>query len=166
MAPLIRARIGIYESAMSALDRDGVRVILRGMDVARQRKKYRYPHSPHSVVLQHTLERINDLARDEQCNALVIADELPSQEDHRTELDTYRSLGTPGYRSSRLPRLLDTIHFAPSKYSRLLQAADLIAFLFRRRETHEETDKRARRANDRIWAPIEGRIWHQGFWTP
>lgn len=46
---------------------------------------------------------------------------------------------------------MDTLHFAPSHASRLVQAADVIAFLYRRVFTHEETDTRSRKAKIAMW---------------
>ncbi len=61
---------------------------------------------------------------------------------------------------------LHGLHFAPSRDSRLLQAADLIAFLYRRRTTHVEPDARAVRANDQLWALIAPKVAHDWTWRP
>lgn len=79
---------------------------------------------------------------------------------------TYKSNGTPGYLSSTLPRIVDTIHFAPSHHSRLIQAADLVAFLHHRRLVSQERDARATAANDKLWARITPRIEHANVWQP
>jgi hypothetical protein len=166
LAPAIRARIGVYDKAMEAIGRYAVRIFLCGVDIPALRRRYSYPEAPHSVVLQHVLERVNAHARSTPERVLVIADEVAEADSHRQALIDYRRYGTPGYLSSTLGQVVDTIHFVPSYTSRLLQAADLIAFLHRRRETHTESDKRAQRANDRIWGHIEPRIVHQRLWVP
>ena len=161
-----RVRINVYERAMEVVGASGARVILRGMNVRRQRERYVSPVPPHEVVLAHLLERVDTYARGEGAHALVLADEVHTQERHRTNFRNFRVGGTPGYRSSTLPGLLDTIHFAPSHHSRLLQAADLVTFMHRRRCTHTEPDARAQAANDRIWAPIVQAIEHELCWEP
>ncbi|MBW0254854.1 DUF3800 domain-containing protein [Cellulomonas sp. PS-H5] len=162
----LRARINLYAGAMRVVGDSGARVILRGIDVARQRVRYVHPHPPHEVALAHMLERIDSSADARRAHALVLADEVHNSERHRTNFRDFRTDGTPGYRSSTLPRLLDTIHFAPSHHSRLLQAADLVTFLYRRRSAHVESDERARAANDLIWSHVEPAVEHEHCWRP
>jgi hypothetical protein len=50
-----------------------------------------------------------------------------------------------------LSSLLDTVHFAPSHRSRMLQAADMLAFTYRRHQTVLESDQRAQKIMDRMW---------------
>lgn len=161
-----RARINVYRRALRAIAEADAQVILRGMDVARQRQRYMRADPPHEVVLGHLLERVNLCVAAQRAWSLVVADEVHTQERHRTNFRDFRLNGTPGYMTSTLPRLLDTIHFAPSHHSRLLQAADLVAFLHRRRETHVEADPRAARANDQIWAEVEPAVIHRHCWVP
>lgn len=161
-----RARINIHRRAMHAIGASGARIVLRGMDCKRQRERYRYPSPPHEVVLGHMLERINRVARDRRDWALVVADEVHNDERHRTNFRDFRRTGTPGYRSSTLPRLLDTLHFGPSHFSRGLQAADLVTYMHRRRQCHTETDARAERANEQIWSGVTHAVEHSGYWRP
>lgn len=161
-----RARIGAYAAAMRIVGDSGARVILRGMDVARRRLRYARPHPPHEVVLAHLLERIDIASAARGAHALVLADEVHNSERHRTNFRDFRAGGTPGYQSSTLARLLDTIHFAPSHHSRLLQAADLVTFLHRRRHTRVESDERARAANELIWSHVAPVVEHEHCWTP
>jgi hypothetical protein len=143
-----------------------VKIILRGVDVERLRQRYARPEDPHTVVLGHLLERISECAERHDEYALVIADEVDEQARHRSDLSIYRMTGTGGYRSSRLPRIVDTLHFAPSQASRLVQAADMIVFLHRRMELHRTGDKRALRANHALWARVEPRVVHRHCWQP
>ncbi|NDL56971.1 DUF3800 domain-containing protein [Phytoactinopolyspora mesophila] len=168
MKQLLRARIGIYDAAMQAIGGHEVSLILRGVDVRRLHARYGPTTRPHVLVLQHLMERINLHAR--RCappeRVLLIADEIDGQDGYRRHLWHYRQHGTPGYRSSRLERIVDTIHFAPSHASRLIQAADLVAFLHRRRMTIRETDERAERVNAQLWGRVAGRVVHEREWTP
>jgi hypothetical protein len=127
-----RARVGVFDDVVEAVAAQDVRVIARAMDVVGQRARYRASEPPHSVVLQHLLERVDECATRLGDYALVIADEVDGQAEHRAELSSYREVGTTGYRHRRLTRIVDTLHFAPSHASRPVQAADVIAFLYRR----------------------------------
>ena len=66
----------------------------------------------------------------------------------------------------RLTRIVDTLHFAPSSASRLVQAADVIAFLYRRVFTVQETDERSRKAKIAMWTRLVPRIQHELCWFP
>src|SRR6266508_3129053 len=143
-----------------------IHVIARSMDVVGQNARYRFPEPPHSVVLQHLLERVDECVTTLGEYALVIADEVDGQAKHRTDLSSYRDVGTTGYRRRRLTRIVDTLHFAPSHASRLVQAADVIAFLYRRGFTHRETDERSRKTKVSMWKRLEPRVHHELCWFP
>jgi len=162
----VRARIGVFDDVVEAVAGQDVRVILRAMDVAGQRARYHRPDPPHTVVLQHLLERIDECVTGLGEYALVIADEVDAQARHRADLTGYREAGTAGYRSRKLTRIVDTLHFAPSSASRLVQAADVLAFLYRRVFTVEETDERSRKAKIAMWSRLVPRIHHELCWFP
>ncbi|PZS09227.1 MAG: hypothetical protein DLM55_06860 [Acidimicrobiales bacterium] len=75
-------------------------------------------------------------------------------------------VGTTGYRHRKVTRIVDTLHFAPSHASRLVQAADVITFLYRRAFTHQETDERSRKAKIAMWNRLGPRVHHQLCWFP
>ena len=131
------------------------------MDVVGQRTRYRVPDPAHSVVLQHLLERVDECSTSLGDYALVIADEVDGQARHRADLSSYREVGTTGYRRRKLTRIVDTLHFAPSHTSRLVQAADVITFLYRRVFTHRETDERSRKAKIAMWNRLRPRVHHE-----
>lgn len=65
-----------------------------------------------------------------------------------------------------LSALLDTVHFAPSHRSRMLQAADMLAYTYRRYQTVAEPDPRAQRIMDRMWSKLtsSGKHFEPGQW--
>ena len=163
-----RVRISIYSQVFTAIGSLPVHIIVRGVD--RQRLEARYPAlvHPHSIVLSHLLERIDEHAKNLGDLALVIADEIGQDDQNqcRDELRLYRESGTYGYRGHRLTQIIDTLHFAPSKASRLVQAADMVAFLARRILCKEDNDSRAISANEELWAHIEPCVAHCWCWKP
>jgi hypothetical protein len=50
--------------------------------------------------------------------------------------------------------------------SRLVQAADLVAFLHQRVADVVETDKRAARANEELWSVIAPSMRKERIWKP
>jgi len=162
----VRARIGVFDDVVEAVADQDIKAIARAMNVSGQRARYNRPEPPHTVMLQHLLERVDEYATGLGEYALVIADEVDAQARHRADLASYREVGTSGYRSRKLTRIVDTLHFAPSNASRLVQAADVIAFLYRRVFASRETDERSRKAKIAMWSRLAPRIDHQLCWFP
>ncbi|MFG3410182.1 DUF3800 domain-containing protein [Streptomyces sp. NPDC048142] len=166
---MVRARIGVYADAMKAIGTHDVRVIVRGLDLRPHRSSHSGPGvcpSPHEVVLRQLLEGICEHVQVRDELALVIADEIDGADDHRRRFRDYQQTAVGGSVGDNLPCLVDTIHFAPSKASRLLQAADLIAYLHRRLVSGQDGDPRARRANETLWSYVAPRIAHKHCWVP
>ncbi|MGW2393965.1 DUF3800 domain-containing protein [Streptomyces lydicamycinicus] len=162
-----RARIGVYANALQAIaDRD-VKIVITGVD--RIRLKQRYGDNagdPHAVVLPHLLERVDEYAEHQDELVMVISDECEGQDDYRSALRQYRTEGTAGYRPRRITRFVDTLHFASSAASRLLQAVDLVSFLHHRIHIDADSDPRAKNANAQMWARVEPRVIRTRLWTP
>jgi Protein of unknown function (DUF3800) len=162
----LRVRIGVYQRALLAIASHDAKIILRGVDIVGLDARHPNGHDhPHSVVLNFLLEDI-DRCAGSQDYALVIADEVAGQDSYRRELWNYQQAATWGYLSRKITRVLDTIHFAPSSASRLVQSADLVAYMHRRRATHVETDARAERAWAGMSASIAANIYANKCWFP
>ncbi|MEU7994385.1 DUF3800 domain-containing protein [Micromonospora sp. NPDC049060] len=161
-----RARIAVYRAAMEAIGAHNVTIIIRGVQRAALAKRYAADARPaHEVVLSHLLERVDGYAASREEYALVIADEVQEQAVHRADLTRYRVSGTGGYRSRKLTRIVDTLHFAPSHASRLVQAVDLVTFLFQRLD-RPGADTRETAANERLWSLVASRCYHSWCWDP
>lgn len=167
-----RARVGIFHKVVGAVMREDVVVLLRGVDARRledrqRRRAYPVKFPPEQVCFQHILQRADDVARGRDTYALVIADDRSDRDRHRDRFATYRTEGTPGaYMRSNLDRLLDTVHFALSHRSRMLQAVDVLAFVYRRYRTVQEVDPRAAREMQRLWGLMtdSGKVHGEGMW--
>ncbi|HEY0638008.1 MAG TPA: DUF3800 domain-containing protein [Pseudonocardiaceae bacterium] len=167
-----RARVAIFNKVIDAVVGHEVTILLRSVSESRLRERqdqrnYRVRFPPEQGCFQHILQRANAVAQRQGTYALVIADERGDRERHRERFAVYQTEGTPGvYMRTTLDRLLDTVHFAPSHQSRMLQAADMIAFLYRRRQTIREQDARSQAAMDRLWTAIvgSGRVYDMGTW--
>src|SRR5690606_32540319 len=125
---------------------------LEGVDVVRLNSRYRYPRPPHVVTFQHVLERVDGAARRSGTTATVIADEVPGQVGLIRRAAGYQANGTGGYLSSKLSNIEMPLKFASSKQSPGLQMADLVVYLHRRRDAHEETNPRTSAAVEDLWA--------------
>lgn len=167
LASDVAARIEVYNAALQVIADHDVKIIIRSVDIIGLDERYPNGHDhPHSVVLTHLIERVDEYATTVNQNALLIADEVDGQDSYRRDLWEYQRSATWGYRGRQITRVIDTLHFAPSRSSRLVQAADLIAFLARRVATHTETDPRAAQAYAVMWGRIVPKVRHQGCWWP
>jgi hypothetical protein len=166
LRPQLRTRIGVYRAALTAIVDSGAAIILRGIDFPRLKNRYQEPDNPHSLVLGHLIERVNDLAVERDELAVMFADEVDQHDTYRRNLWFFQRSGTWGYRARPIDRVVDTLYFAPSNVSRLLQAADLVAYLYRRHHEHVETDARAQREWDAMWDQIAPAVHHMNCWMP
>jgi hypothetical protein len=167
-----RYRVHIHEQIVNAVVDAGVEVLLRAVHIPRLRarqdeRRYDERFPPDQVAFMHILQRLQARAAALETHALVIADERSDRERHRERFNRYQEHGTPGSsRASRLDRLLDTVHFAPSHRSRMLQAADLVAFTWTRHRTVIEQDRRKQVVMERLTSKILGRAFGAGEWPP
>ncbi len=91
---------------------------------------------------------------------------LRQADQYRRALWYSQRFATSGYRARKLTRIVDTLHFAPSQSSRLVQAADLIAYMHARVAARVDKDPRALRANAVLWNRIAGNVTHSHCWHP
>ena len=160
----IPARVSVYERAAAAIADFDVRVYIRGADIATHQQRYSVGTDIHGTVLPWVLERVQNDAAARDDLALVIADEHQLRERYRSAMREYQRWGTSGWKPAVLDRIADTLHFAPSHASRLLQAADLVSYAHSQtKRTHP--DSRAEAANNRIWATLEPVIKEATCWN-
>ncbi|MGL5818010.1 MAG: DUF3800 domain-containing protein [Phycicoccus sp.] len=167
-----RVRVGVFHKVVEAVVAEDVVVLLRwvhGARLAERQSRNSYPVAfpPEQVCFQHILQRAQQVAENRDTHALIIADDRHDRERHRERFATYQTEGTPGvYMQTTLDRLLDTVHFAPSHRSRMLQAADMLAFVYRRLQTVTESDPRASREMARLRRTLleSNRVHQEGGW--
>jgi Protein of unknown function (DUF3800) len=168
LAGMARAQIGVYRETFSAIADHGAHIILRGVNKpGHEARKYADPWHPHKIVLQYVLEDVDQLAEREQQPALVIADEIDGAVGYRRSLWEYQRFPTDGWRSRTLTHIVDTLHFAPSNASRLVQAADMVAYLWARIDScADKENERAAKANRDLWDLVDGRVYSRNCWYP
>lgn len=149
----LRIRIRIYEEALDAICESGCRVYIEGVDVEAQKARG-YPKTTpaRELALGHLLERINDCGKEAgETSVKVVADEHHTSEVSRSNFNNYRLFGTPGYRSSKLPLIDNPLLFQASHTNRLLQAADLVTYIYNRQMTIRNGDYRMLKTQKQLW---------------
>ncbi|MEC3853455.1 DUF3800 domain-containing protein [Paenarthrobacter ureafaciens] len=161
-----RAATTIYKKALAEIAASGAKVFFEGVDVLALHQRYSYPDDPHEIALRHVLERVNDYAATRDRTVVVMADEEPGQNQHAAMIELFSRHGTPGYRSSRLPQILQPVRFDGSHHHAGLQAADLTAYLYNRMQAGQETHPAAIKARREMWDALRPAVHHARFWTP
>lgn len=165
---IVRARVAVYRAALTAIASYPVEIFVRGVHRQGLLDRYINPYPPHRVVLGHLLERIDEYAEALDENLVVVADEVGEAAAYRRQLWRYQRASTDGYRDRQITQIIDTILFVPSDSSRLVQAVDLITFLFQRRySTWGQTDQSSVAVRE-IWQVLTdpGRVRHTHCWYP
>lgn len=158
-------RIHIYQQATNAIGDARVATFFSGVDLAQSPATQTTVTPPHEISLRILLESLQVYAEQRNERVLTIADEIHTAERHRTRLEAYRRNGTLGGSGPHLDRIFDTLYFGPSRHSRLLQAADLLTYIYLRRSTVVERSARAGMANRRIWKPIAPTVVAETLYT-
>jgi hypothetical protein len=164
MQRMLRARIGVFEAVLEAIVTHDAHLLFEGVDIERLKQKYTRPNDPHSIAMNYITERVNEHAKRLGQRALMIADEVDHRDEHRRNLWYAQRWGTWGYKAQTIDCIVDTLHFAPSHSTRLLQAADVATYLCRRRRAHKETDPRSEREWARLYAILEPNIAWARSW--
>lgn len=161
----LRAAIGFYRDALKVISNHDVRIIIKGVYLPTMIAK----DQAHRRCLEYLLEEIHSQAKKHDQYALVICDEVAKQDTYRRHLKVYQQVSTGGYTPTKLDRIVDTLHFAPSHRSRLLQGADLIVYLQRRLSSlkgQDSGDERGHKAAEAMWAIVKPRVTYRHCWRP
>lgn len=135
------AQIDIYNRVMRCILAHDVRIYVKGIEIASFSRKYGLDKKiMHNAALIWNLEKIQNKARQSDDAVLAIADEVGKASSfYRANLRFHQEFETFGWEPAVLDRIADTIHFAPSKESSLIQAVDMIAYAIlrtRRQDAH------------------------------
>jgi hypothetical protein len=161
----VHEAVALCRTAARAIRESGALLIIEGVDVARLNNRYNYPDPPYDVTLRHTLERVNEYAKRRELLCRVTADFVNDHNQHSAVVEGYMRTGTPGCRTSKLERLVQPVQWSDSGDERGIQAADMLAYIYRRvREPEPSRSRRADRAartilrefgslQDRKWLP-------------
>lgn len=157
MQPMVRARIKVYSNAFEAIAAgDGIEIAVCGIDIGRLNRRYTNPFHPHREALDLLAQSVNTLA-DRRTHFMAIADEIDHADTLRANYWELQRLDSLSRYGGKLDRAVDALHFAPSRHSRLLQAADLVSFLHFRIRRTPVADARSVKASADLWKIVESK---------
>lgn len=160
-----RARISIFKKIQSLISDLPARVFIEGVDVPQLHIRYKYPDSPHTVTLRHLLEDIQSFAHSMDEQVTIFCDEIGDAKVHQRHFEYYKSTNTSGYKPSSLHNL-DSLSFVKSHEHPGIQVVDQIVYLYRRMDSHTETDSRTRDAVLQMWETLNPIVVKHRRWTP
>lgn len=153
-----RARVRIYQEAIDAIVSVGDVAVCHGsVDL-----RFRAPGDAHRWALTFALEQVNGYATHNSERVIGICDDVGNKSTYQGMYAHARKHGTGGRYGSTLPKFSDGLHFTPSCYSRLVQAVDLVAYVYRRSQFVPFADERANKAMADMFATMQP-IWQRGF---
>jgi hypothetical protein len=159
----------IYLEFLKLVISHNVEIYIKGIEVEGFEKVYgTQRHIIHNAAMTWNLEKVQRRAQDKDSHALVIADEVNSHTDYyRAYLRYHQQNPTFGWQSIILDRIVDTLHFAPSRESLMIQVIDMISYAhLRSRSTasHPKLDE----FQKEMWRVVRdsGKIGYLGIWYP
>jgi len=165
-------RIEIFDDVLAGIELAEADVIVRGVQKPGLARRYGNPYHPHDIALMYTIESIERLARSEDCQVLLVADEAKEIEDSaRRDLAAYQEMGTAwGIYKEQIDHIVDTIHFVASHQNGAIQVADCATFVasrMRRIQAGSVQDGPASEAIEGLWERrIEPFLHANEVWYP
>lgn len=171
----LRMKFDIFRSVFTAIQESGVRVFVEGINYSRLKASANVKKSPRERAESHLLEQINHY-RTPRNRLKVYIDNHHTKENSRSNLAEYKNRGTYGYKPNQLQNLSDELYFIESKENRVLQAADMVTYIYNRLITIEERYEKAQKFKQELWASLKhdiskpasgrGRVWPQDAQNP
>jgi len=164
--PRVPDRLAVAARLFRAIESSGVEFVVRGLDRTAQRARYREVFEPYPLVLTHIIRQINRTAQERAEQVRITCDEIHHNDRHRAMLEQHRQTGTPGYDRSTLGHVVDALEFVSSEDSRMVQAADLLAYLVHRIASKPDVTRAERRARAHLRGIVSHRVIHEFCWVP
>lgn len=143
-----RARSRIYKEAIDLITQvDGAFMCRGSVDLAT-----RSPGDAHEWALKIALECVNSASGKRSEKVIGICDDVGNKSVYQSMYAHARVHGTGGRFPQYLENFTDGLHFTPSCHSRLVQAVDLLSYVYRRKKINPFNDPRARNVIDDCWA--------------
>ena len=157
----VRARIHVLNAAVDVLAGSSANLVVSSVEPGPDNPPIASAvtvSSAYSRALQSAVLMIDDQCVREDVHVALIADDVVDQDLHRRSLLTSDAAGRPLVATLRASRLVDTLYFGPSHASRLLQAADICAYVFRREMASRGSDDLAARTVRAMVDLLRGRL--------
>lgn len=154
-----QARVDIFKEAISAIcSVEGVYLVRACVNLAKL--NWGKHNDPHDWALKMLFEKIDREFHGREL-VLAVCDDVGQREKYREAFSRFKRDGTGGYQPRTLEAFLDALHFVPSHHSRLVQAVDLAAYVFRRAFVAVPTNDRSRMFYAQLWNQLSNSVTHR-----
>lgn len=144
-----QARVDIYTDAIKAICQfQGIYLIRTAVHLSQL--SWGENHDAHEWALKFLFEKIDKEFLNKEL-VLAICDDVGQREKYRTAFAKFKVEGTGGSQPRKLEAFVDALHFVPSHHSRLVQATDLIAYVFRRTFVCPPANEKSREFYKGLW---------------
>lgn len=122
----------VLPGILKILKSEGVHFFINGINIPLLKKKYAHPYPARDLALAHLLGSVQ---KQTEGKLLALADDHYTKKTCRLRIESIRHYAKPGYcrPGEVLTNYLDTVFFGDSLNSRLIQAADIVTYLYCRR---------------------------------
>ena len=164
MAPA--ERVALYGELLALLAEHGAEIIWIGIDKPRLAARYTNPMHPHKLAFIYLMEDIERLLRERRTCGLIVSDEEKEMESQVLEdLSRYKEMGTSfGHSPLDLRCIVDNVHWVKSHNSRLMQLADICAYLCQRQSRDRGKTSATAQAVQRLWESVCPQVWRGRMW--
>lgn len=150
----IKMSVSIYKKALGIINQYSCALFVETIDRERQRSKYTHIYNHRTIAIGFILERFHEYASKVGEEATTYPDDHYTAPEGRKEFIQYKSLGTFGYKSSKLSTIKE-LDFYDSRTLRGLQAADLCCYVYQRvlvtKEANPPQNKASRSIVEYCW---------------
>lgn len=152
-------RVQLFKDILSALTKNSIAVRMIKIHVPNHKDKYAYPTPEYQLALMLFLERCCDFLDQKKSSGIVFGD-YEQDEIAKAVLDfsQFKQTGTHMHFGRSLGRLVDSIYFTHSHYSRFMQAADMVCFLCQRYESSRNYSKWHDTELEKAWSEFKLKV--------
>ena len=120
----------IYLELIKILRDEKVEYYLNGINIPFLERLYQNPYPPRDLALAHLLGTVQ---KEVEGNLIALADDHYTKKNSRLQIESLRHYSSKAYCRDPLDHYLDTVFFGDSMSSRLIQASDMVTYLYSRR---------------------------------
>lgn len=143
----------VYLKALGIINEHAEALFVETIDRDAQRAKYKYPYNPRRLAIGYILEKVNGFAQVRGETAHAYLDNHYTAPEGRKEFVQYKSIGTFGYKSSKLGSIIE-MDFYDSREQFGLQASDLCCYAYQRKLCATDVNPRVKRLQEKMWNSI------------
>lgn len=159
-------RVALYGELLALLSKHHAWISWVAIDKVRLARRYATPMHPHKLAFIYLVEQIERFLRSRRDFGLIVSDEEKEVESQVVEdLWRYKEMGTSfGFNPMDLTCIVDNVHWVKSHNSRLMQLADLCAYLCQRQARDQGKTSKAALTVKRLWESVSARVWSGRVW--